>query len=442
MTQCKRKKATLKRLRRREVAADFNGGRLTSDGGLLVLREVERRLGLLDAVNAAIPDPRDPRYTVHEQRELLAQRIFAIAAGYEDENDHDQLRHDPALQVVAEREPEEDQPLGSPSTLCRLENRISRQTVGRLHQVLVDQFLTSYDEPPDEIVLDLDATDDPLHGQQEGRFFNGYYRCYCYLPLYVFCGSHLLVALLRSSNIDAAKHCRAVVRLLVRYVRKHWPQTRIILRGDSGFCRWKLMRWCDKNNVDYIVGVARNPRLQAACEPLMKDAEAEFETTGEKVRRFAWLDYAAHSWDRRRRVIAKAERLPKGRNPRFVVTTLKGDPQQLYEDVYCQRGDMENRIKEQQLMLFADRTSCQAMLANQFRLLLSGLAYTLLDALRRIALAGTEMATAQSDTLRLKLIKVAARVRVTARRVVFHLASCCPWEPLLRQALTTLYDTS
>ena len=441
MTKCKRKKAILKRLGRREVTADFEGGRLTSDGGLLVLREVDRRLGLLDAVNAAIPDPRNPHYIVHQQRELLAQRIFAIAAGYEDANDHARLRHDPALQTAAEREPEEEHPLGSPSTLCRLENRISRQTIGRLHQVLVDQFLASYDEPPAEIVLDLDATDDPLHGQQEGRFFNGYYGCYCYLPLYVFCGSHLLAALLRRSNIDAAKHSRAVVRLLVGYLRKQWPQTRIILRGDSGFCRWKLMRWCDKNRVDYIFGVARNVRLQAACEALMKEAEAEFEATGEKARRFAWLHYAARSWDRRRRVIAKAERLPKGRNPRFVVTTLQGDPQQLYEDVYCQRGDMENRIKEQQLMLFADRTSCQTMLANQFRLLLSGLAYTLLDALRRIGLAGTEWATAQSDTLRLKLIKVAARVRLTARRVVFHLASSCPFEPQLRHALALLCDS-
>ncbi len=442
MTKCKRQTAVLKRLRRRDVAADFEGGRLTSDGGLLVLREVDRRLGLLDAVNEAIPDPRDVRYITHEQRELLAQRIFAIAAGYEDENDHTQLRYDPALQVVSEREPKEDDPLGSPSTLCRLENRISRKTIGRLHKVLADQFLASFDEPPDEIILDLDATDDPLHGEQEGRFFNGYYRCYCYLPLYVFCGSHLLVGLLRSSNIDAAKHSRAVIRLLVRYLRKHWPRTRIILRGDSGFCRWKLMRWCDANNVDYIFGVARNGRLQAACEPLMKEAEIEFEATGEKARRFGWLDYGARSWDRRRRVIAKAERLPKGRNPRFVVTTLDGDPQQLYEAVYCQRGDMENRIKEQQLMLFADRTSCQAMLANQFRLLLSGFAYTLLDALRRIALKGTDMAAAQSDTLRLKLIKVAARVRVTARRVVFHLASSCPFEPQLRHAFSVFCDSS
>ena len=442
MTKCKRSATVLKRLRRRSVEADFNGGRLTSDGGLLLLREVDRRLGLLDAVNDAIPDPRDPRYTVHGQRELLAQRIFAIAAGYEDENDHQQLRSDPALQVAAEREPDEDLPLGSPSTLCRLENRISRKTIGRLHRVLADQFLAAFDEPPEEITLDLDATDDPLHGQQEGRFFNGYYRCYCYLPLYVFCGSHLLVALLRSSNIDAAKHSRGVVRWLVKYIRERWPNTRIILRGDSGFCRWRMMRWCDKNNVDYIFGVARNPRLQAAAEPLMKEAEEEFEETGEKTKRFAWLEYGARSWDRRRRVIAKAERLPKGRNPRFVVTTLEGDPQQLYEEVYCQRGDMENRIKEQQLMLFADRTSCRAMLANQFRLILSGLAYTLLDGLRRLALRGTKFAAAQCDTLRVKLIKVAARVRVTARRVVFHWASSCPFEPQIRRALTALCDSS
>jgi hypothetical protein len=344
--------------------------------------------------------------------------------------------------VASEREPDEDQPLGSPSTLCRLENRVSRKTISRLHKVLVDQFLASYEQPPEEIILDLDATDDPLHGDQEGRFFHGYYKRYCYLPLYVFCGSHLLVALLRPSNIDAAKHSRAVVRLLVRAIRQKWPQTRIILRGDSGFCRWRLMRWCEKNGVDYIFGLARNRRLQQASEPLMKEAEAEFNASGQKARRFAWLDYGARSWDHGRRVIAKAERLPKGRNPRFVVTTLDGDPRQLYEQTYCARGDMENRIKEQQLMLFADRTSCSAMLANQFRLLLSGLAYTLLDALRRVALAGTKMSVAQCDTLRLRLIKVAARVRITARRVVFHLASSSPAEPILRHALAALSDSS
>jgi len=423
------------------VEADFEGGRLTSDGGLLLLREVDRRLGLLDAVDQAIPDPRDPRYIIHQQRELLAQRIFAIAAGYEDENDHDELRHDPALQVAADREPDEDTPLGSPSTLCRLENRINRKTMYRLHKVLVDVFLDSHEEPPEEIVLDLDATDDPLHGEQEGRFFHGYYRNYCYLPLYVFCGSHLLVALLRSSNIDAAKNSLAVIRLLVAYIRKRWPETRIVLRGDSGFCRWRLMRWCDRNRVDYIIGLARNRRLQGASEALMQEAEVEFEQTGKSSRRFAWLDYGARSWDRRRRVIAKAERLPKGRNPRFVVTTLDGDPQTLYEQVYCQRGDMENRIKEQQLMLFADRTSCHAMMANQFRLLLSGFAYTLLNSLRRTTLAGTQLVNAQCDTLRLKLIKIAARVRVTARRVIFHLTSSCPYEPLFRHVLSLLCDT-
>ena len=441
MTKCKRLRPALKRLRRRAVEADFEGGRLTSDAGLLLLREVDRKIGLIDAVNEAIPDPRDPRYVIHQQRELLAQRIFAIAAGYEDENDHEQLRHDPALQVAAEREPEEDLPLGSPSTLCRMENRISRKTIARLHRVLVDQFLASYDRPPEEIILDLDATDDPLHGNQEGRFFHGYYKCYCYLPLYVFCGSHLLVALLRPSNIDAAKSSRAVVKLLVRAIRQKWPQTRIILRADSGFCRWRLMRWCEKNAVDYIFGLARNRRLERAIEPLMGEAEAAFLASGEKVRRFAWLDYGAKNWDRGRRVIAKAERLAKGANPRFVVTTLGGDPQELYEKVYCARGDMENRIKEQQLMLFADRTSCSTMLANQFRLLLSGLAYTLLDALRRIGLAGTKLSVAQCDTLRLKLIKVAARVRVTARRVIFHLASSSPAEPLLRRALAALSDS-
>ncbi len=442
MTKCNSSEAAFKRLKRRAVEADFNGGRLTSDGGLLLLREMDQRLGLIDRVNEAIPDPRDQRYIRHEQRELLAQRVFAIAAGYEDENDHEQLRHDPALQVSADREPDEDQPLGSPATLCRLENRVSRQTMVRLHQVLVDQFLDSYKEPPEEIVLDFDATDDPLHGEQEGRFFHGYYRCYCYLPLYVFCGSHLLVALLRPSNIDGAKNSRAIARVLVEYIRRRWPTTRIILRGDSGFCRWRLLRWCEKNQVDYIFGLARNSVLEAASEPYQKEAAAECEATGQKARRFAWLDYGAQSWDRERRVIAKAEQLPLGPNPRYVITTLAGDPQQLYEEAYCARGDMENRIKEQQNMLFADRTSCQTMLANQFRLLLSGVAYTIFNALRRIALAGTELATAQCSTLRLKLIKIAARVRITARRVVFHLSSSCPAESLFYSALAALRDTS
>lgn len=430
MTECKPKKLVLSRLGRRRIEADFTGGRLTSNAGLLLLREVDRRLGLVEAVDRAIPDPRDPRYTTHEQRELLAQRILSIAAGYEDENDHQTLRDDPALQLAAGRMPEEDSPLGSPSTLCRLENRISRQTIWRLHEVLVDQFLGSYATPPEEITLDLDATDDPTHGDQEGRFFHGYYGHYCYLPLYVFCGEHLLCGYLRPSNIDGAKHSRVIVKRLVEKIRKRWPEVRITLRGDSGFCRWRLLRWCEKHDVYYIFGLARNSRLGELTQELQAQAEAAYQATGEKQRLFGELMYAAGSWDRERRVIVKAEHLAKGANPRYLVTNLAGQPQPLYDEAYCVRGEMENRIKEQQLCLFADRTSCHALLANQFRLLLSGFAYTLLKGLRRLGLEGTEYAKAQASTLRLKLVKVAARVRVTARRVVFHLATSYPEQDL------------
>lgn len=517
-------------LGRREVVLDFAGGWLTSDAGLLLLREVDRRLGLLDAINAVIPDPRDPRLTIHEQRELLAQRIMALAAGYEDGNDHQTLRGDPALQTAVGRVPDVERPLGSPPTLCRLENRISRATHLRLHEVLVEQFLHSFEQPPEEIILDLDATDDPLHGEQEGRFFHGYYDGYCYLPLYVFCGEHLLVAYLRPSNIDGAYHSRAVVKWLVERIRQRWPQVRIVLRGDSGFCRWRLLRWCDRHDVQYVIGLAKNKRLTAQAQAWQTQAEAAFQATQDKQRLFGEFSYAAESWDRQRRVIVKAERLVAGPNTRFIVTNRDGDPQRLYDDCYCQRGDMENRIKEQQLMLFADRTSCHALVANQFRMLLSGFAYVLLCGLRRLAgtlstapwqtgVAGTASdapvsetgvevvqdetdtaatafeattsaappssgsvaeslgvtpslvatavavddasektrgglesaasvlpasaaspgsvgsnpwARAQVSTLRLRLIKVAARVVVSARRVVFHLASSCPLQALFR----------
>ncbi|MEM9660178.1 MAG: IS1380 family transposase, partial [Planctomycetota bacterium] len=385
-----------------------------------------------------IPDPRDPRYTVHQQRTLLAQRIFAIALGYEDLNDHQTLRNDPALQTTADCSPEIDDPMGSPSTLCRLENRISRSTLAKLSEVLVEQFLASHRVAPDEIVLDLDATDDPTHGDQQGRFFHGYYRHYCFLPLYVFCGDQILCAYLRPSNIDAAKHSRAIVKLLVQRIRQEWPDVKITLRADSGFCRRKLMRWCEKHEVSYIFGIARNPALQRLASPLMKEAEERFTATQAKQRLFAETQYAAQSWDRERRVIIKAERLEQGANPRFVVTNLPGDPQTLYDELYVQRGDMENRIKEQQLMLFADRTSCHDFLANQFRLLLSSFAYALVESLRRLGLKDTEMAKAQVGTIRLVLFKIAAQVKLSFRRVTFRLASCYPYQPLFRHVYAAL----
>jgi Transposase DDE domain group 1 len=441
MTQCNGKKLVLSRLDRRRVEADFSGGRLTSDAGLLVVREVDRKLGLLDAANAAIPDPRDPAAITHQQRELLAQRVFALAAGYEDGNDHATLRSDPALQLAAGREPHEDRPLSSPATLCRLENRVTRGSIVRLHEVLVEQFLASYATPPPEIVLDLDATDDPTHGNQEGRFFHGYYRSYCYLPLYVFCGPHLLCAYLRPSNIDAAKHSRAITKLLVQRIRQRWPAVKIVLRGDSGFCRWRLMRWCDRHGVSYVFGLARNPRLETQLATTMREAQAAFDQAGQKQRLFVEFGYAAETWDRPRRVIGKAEYSAKGANPRFVVTNLADPPQALYDQRYCPRGDMENRIKEQQLMLFADRTSCSKLLANQFRLLLSGLAYTLLDGLRRLGLGRSAAGQWQSATLRERIIKVAARVRISARRIFFQLPSSCPVAPLFSQLVVALCDS-
>lgn len=438
MTQCNTDALNFGRLGRRQVVGKFDGGRLTSDAGAMLLRRVDERLGLLDAINECIPDPRDPRYLIHEQRAMLGQRIIAIAQGYEDLNDHQTLRCDPALQVAADCSPASEDPMASPSTLCRLENRITRKTIVELHGVMVDQFLDSYDQPPEEITLDLDATDDPTHGNQEGRFFHGYYRHYCFLPLYVFCGEQILCAYLRPSKIDAAKHSRAIIKLLVDRIRQRWPDVKIVIRGDSGFCRWKLMRWCDHHDVGYIFGIACNKVLSRHIECLMNEAEVRFQWTGEKQRLFAETEYAARTWDRPRRVIMKAERMIEGENPRFVVTNLEGTPSALYDECYVQRGEMENRIKEQQLMLFADRTSCHDFSANQFRLLLSSFAYMLVEGLRRLGLAGTELAKAQVSTIRTKLLKIAARVDLSVRRVVFHLASSFPYQQLfhsIHQAL-------
>jgi hypothetical protein len=432
MTECNDAPMHFSRFESKAVVADFHGGRLTTDAGVLLLREIGERLGLFDALDRAIPDPRWLPTVVHDQRTMLARRITAIALGYED------LRCDPALQLAAGKVPDREAPLASPPTLCRLENRVGRRPLARISEVLVDQFLAAHAEPPESLILDFDATDDPIHGRQEGRFFHGYYDHHCFLPLYVFCGDELLVAYLRPSDIDAAKHARAVLKLLVGKLRGAWPGVRITIRGDSGFCRWRLMRWCDSNGIGYVLGLARNVVLQREARDWIERAERQSRRTGRPQRVFGSFSYAAGSWDRRRRVIAKAEHNARGANPRFVVTNVPGDPQALYEDVYCQRGEMEDRIKEQQLGLFADRTSCHRFAANQFRLLLSSAAYVLMQASRREALAGTELARAQVGTIRLKLLKVAARVVVTARRVVFHLASGYPYRAAYREAFERL----
>ncbi len=438
MTDCTTEPLLFSSLKRQRIQADFCGGRLTSDGGALLLREADRSLGLIDAINACIDDLRNPFFIAHSQRTLLAQRIFGIALGYEDLNDHQSLREDPLFQVLSERGIRADLPLASPSTLCRLENRVSRQALGKIAEVLVETFIRSQTTAPEELILDFDPTNDPVHGNQEMRFFHGYYDQYCFLPLYVFCGSQLLVAYLRPANIDGAKHSRAILKLLVRRFRRQWPNVRIIFRGDSGFARWKLMRWCDRHDVGYIIGLARNAVLERWARPWTEVSAVQFARTNQKQRLFGEFAYGAETWDRERRVIVKAEHLDQGPNSRFVVTNLAGEPQPLYDEVYCQRGDAENRIKEQQLGLFADRTSCHDFVANQLRVLLSAAAYILLDHLRRHALAGTELAQAQVDTIRLKLLKIGARVVCSVRRVVIHLAEGYPLKDLFLRILSHL----
>lgn len=439
MTDCTTGPLLFSNLKRQRIQTDFRGGRLTSDGGALLLREVDRSLGLIDAINACIRDPRNPFFIAHSQRTLLAQRIFGIALGYEDLNDHQSLREDPLFQVLSERGVRADLPLASPPTLCRLENRVDRRALGQIAEVFVETFLRSQTPAPEELILDFDPTNDPVHGNQEMRFFHGYYDQYCFLPLYVFCGSQLLVAYLRPANIDGAKHSRAILKLLVQRFRRQWPNVRIIFRGDSGFARWKLMRWCDQHDVGYIIGLARNAVLERLARPWTDASATQFAQTNEKQRLFGEFVYGAETWDRQRRVIVKAEHLDQGPNSRFVVTNLAGEPQPLYDEVYCQRGDAENRIKEQQLGLFADRTSCHDFVANQFRVLLSAAAYILLDHLRRQALADTELAQAQADTIRLKLLKIGARVVCSVRRVLIHLAEGYPLKDLFATVLGRLH---
>ena len=442
MTECNRQPLLFSSLGRRQVQGDFAGGTLTSDAGGLLLREVDRCCGLIDALAGCLTDPRDPSRITHDLRTMLAQRIHGIALGYEDLNDHATLRTDPLFAVLADQPPEPNQPLASAPTLCRLENRVNRASLARMAGVLVEQFIASFDSPPEELILDFDATDDPVHGEQEGRFFHGYYDHYCFLPLYVFCGSRLLVAYLRPSNIDASLHTGPILKLLVRRLRQTWPKVRIILRGDSGFCRWKLLRWCEKREVFYVIGLARNSVLEKLAEPFTAAAKTQFEASLEKVRNFHEVRYAAGTWDRERRVIVKAEHLPEGPNARFVVTNLAElSPAQVYDELYVARGNMENRIKEQQLALFADRTSCHAFLANQFRVLLSAAAYVLVEHLRRVGLPDTELEPAQAGTIRLKLFKVAARVVISVRRVVLHLSSAYPLADLFTRVLARLRPT-
>ena len=419
---------------RRKVEASFSGGHVTSDGGVLLLRQADRKTGLLKAAAKALTDGRRQRSCTHSLVSMVRQRVYGLSLGYEDLNDHDVLRNDLALQTAVNR----DDALASSPTLCRLENGTNRETAWALHEVLLDQFMASYPRAPKELILDFDATDDRVHGTQEGRFFHGYYDHYCFLPLYVFCGERLLVAYLRPSKIDGAKHAGAILKYLVTRLRERWPKVRIILRGDSGFCRHWILGWCEGHDVQYIVGIARNARLKALSLQLMERAEERFERTGDKQRLFAEFSYAAGSWKRTRRVIVKAEHRRQGANPRYIVTNIEGDAQALYDTLYCARGDMENRIKEQQLDLFADRTSCHQWWPNQFRLLLASLAYTLLETIRRVGLRGTELARAQCGTIRLKLLKIGAVIVRNTKRVRFQLSSAYPYQALFVTAAARL----
>ena len=462
-TQCSGERLEFHPFGRRLVTGRFDGGRMSSDGGGLLLREVDKRIGLTERLAACFEDHRNPASVEHDARALLAQRVHALALGYEAPDDHDELRRDAMLALVADkadptgadrvRGRDRGAALASSSTPDRLElgtperaathryKRIAARPEA-LDDLLVGLFVESSEKPPREVWLDLDATDDPLHGTQEGRFFHGYYRHYCYLPLYVFCGDHLLCARLRPADEDPAAGAIAEVARIVGQLRRAWPNTRIVLRGDSGFCREKLMRWCEDRGVDYLFGLARNARLARALGAELREARRAHAHTGKPARRFRDFEYRTRkSWSRARRVVGKAEHLARGANPRFVVTSLprrKASARRLYEKLYCARGDMENRIKEQQLDLFADRTSAHEMRANQLRLYFSSFAYVLLDALRRLGAAGTDLARAQCGTLRLKLPEVAVRVRITARRVWLSFPDAHPHAAVLGRVLANL----
>lgn len=452
----------------RDVLAAFDGGLITSDAGALLLREVDAKFGFLDQFAACFTDHRDADCLEHPLVDLLKQRIFGICLGYEDLNDHDQLRFDPLLATAVGKtdplgqnrihEADRGKPLAGKSTLNRLEltpvgadeDSRYKKIVAHMSQIanfLVDVFQWQQQTPPKRIVLDLDSTDDPLHGQQLGRFFHGYYGHYCYLPLYIFCGDHPLAAILRPSDIDASAGSLEHIQRIIQRIRALWPHVEIVLRADSGFCRDYLMRWCEANGVDYIFGLAKNQRLLRVIGREMQEAKETFARTGQPARVFKDFEYRTHkSWSRVRRVVGKAEHIAGDKaNPRFVVTSLTPEAfaaQTLYEQEYCARGDMENRIKEQQLYLFADHLPCETMRANQLRLYFSTVAYVVMRALREYGLKDTPMAKAQCDTIRVKLLKIGARVRVSVRRVLVSLSQAYPFQELFAKVWANLREFS
>jgi Transposase DDE domain group 1 len=452
MTECNQSSFGFEACGSREIVARFDGGTISSDGGALLLRQTDKRLNLLPRLTECFLDGRNQDQVEHSILEMLSQRIYGLALGYEDVNDHEQLRKDPVFGVLAGRQ-ELDEPLAGKSTLNRMElgagvkDRYKKITFWKeaIDELLVKVFLESHQKAPDEIVLDVDTTDLPLHGKQEGRFFHGYYDEYCYLPLYVFCGEHVLCARLREANHDAWFGSLPEIQRIVAQIRAAWPEVKIILRGDSGFCRDELMSWCETNGVQFVFGLARNQRLRKIIGAEMQQATQQWNQTGRPARIFTEFDYKTRKrkkggWKQERRVVAKAEHIAGKENPRFVVTSLGKDAwaaQALYEELYCARGDMENRIKEQ-FSLFADRVSTATMRANQTRLYLSTMAYVLVSGLRRLGLKATELAEAQVSTIRTKLLKIGAQIRVTVRKVWISMASSYPWQGLYQQVWANL----
>jgi hypothetical protein len=467
MTECKSLGVQFHPLGRREVVAGFDGGTISSDTGALLLRELEHRTGIVRRFAGCFVDHRDPELIEHTVYQLVMQRVGALALGYEDLIDHDTLRHDPMLALLAGkvdptgadrlRQRDQGKALAGKSTLNRLEltppgadpeSRYKKIVAecASIENSFVDLFLWAHPQPPERITLDLDSTDDPVHGSQLGRFFHGYYGHYCFLPLYIFCGEHLLCAKLRPSDIDASAGAIDQLQRIITAIRRKWPKVKIAIRGDSGFCREQIMSWCEQNGVGFVLGLAKNRRLIGTIADELRQAERQYAQANQPARVFKDFDYQTlKSWSRARRVVGKAEHLAAGRNPRFVVTSLSREEfaaATLYEKEYCGRGEMENRIKEQQLYLFADRTSAQTMRANQLRLWFSSMAYTVLVALRQHALAGTELQTARCDTIRLKLLKIGGRISVSFRRVVLSLSESYPCQRLFKQVMENICNLS
>jgi len=449
MTECTQSRLPFANHGSREVVAEFSGGTMTSDSGALLLRETDQRMKLLARFSQCFLDARNPALVQHPVEQMLAQRIYSLALGYEDLNDHEQLRQDPLLKLLAGK-PDLNEPLAGKSTLNRMElgdglpNRYKKITFWRdaIDDLLVEVFLEAHTTAPEQIVLDIDATDFAIHGEQEGRFYHGYYDHYCYLPLYVFAGEHVLCARLRPSHIDPSAGSRKEIERIVRRIRTVWPEVKIVLRGDSGFCREELMAWCEASQVEYVFGMARNPLLEKRVAEALEQARQQWEQTQQPARVFLEFEHETVSgtWSRRRRVVVKAEHIDGKSNPRFVVTSVGAEAwaaQQLYEDLYCARGDMENRIKEQ-FVLFADRVSAATMRANQLRLYLSVMAYLLVCGLRRLGLRATHLAHAQVGTIRLRLLKIGAQIRVTVRKVWVQMSSSFPLQTLFSQALQQL----